>query len=707
MNHTSCCRYLVPQHLLALTLTLGLLLLPQPHIARAQELEQAVIRVPKADVYCGPNSDYYSTMQLKRGERVEIIEKGIDGWVSIIPPSQSFCWIAGRDCKLLPSGKEIEIVADRTVCWIGSTLKQTEYRWQSELNRGTRIAILGEAQRRAEDGSSQLWYRIAPPEDELRWVRIEHLGTAEEVAAVVTASAQQPVTSQANASRKSKNSEKSVLAENSGKPDRKISLAAAYEPSAAPKPPRTFNPNTNAANMNPIQPASTSFSPGPNAAGYFDQDTSPRNTFARPIQRPRPANMNPANMQPSAMASNAMQPAPNWDQFQAFPTQNSNPMMSPMAAQPNGGSRYASTPAGPVEWFFSDFLHRSDGGHSPGPMMPTPDAYVNPRPTPASNGYAGNNPNYGGSPYGERTYSPDQPFQSRVSQLPRPRRRSLDPASGNYRDDSSLLAVSPRDSWDEAALQAPNSLGNIANSMTAAATADYRSGSYGPTPVGTGYATTTNWHGINTPANTLLTSATSQPATSQPATWQSATANEDAYAAVNISSPELQQIQLSLSSEVAKPIEQWNLASYKATIEQRLQQSSDPLYRGEARLLIDRIDAFIQLKNRSTHTVPAVNNAAPLGPLMPSNPETPATWINASQYDASGWLVPVHATHTGQPEYAITDDRGNTLAYVTAVPGVNLRRHLRQPVGLKGRRGYLADLNANHIVAERVVSLQR
>jgi hypothetical protein len=105
--------------------------------------------------------------------------------------------------------------------------------------------------------------------------------------------------------------------------------------------------------------------------------------------------------------------------------------------------------------------------------------------------------------------------------------------------------------------------------------------------------------------------------------------------------------------------------------------------------------------------VPAANNTPTYAPLAPSNPETPATWINASQYDASGWLVPVHATHAGQPEYAITDDRGNTLAYVTAVPGVNLRRYLRQPVCLKGRRGYLSELAANHIVVERVVSLQR
>lgn len=696
MTHPLCCRSSAPQHLLITTLALVLVLLTQHRHSCAQELEQAVIRVAKADVHCGPNSDYYSTMQLKRGERVEIVEKGIDGWVSIVPPSQSFCWIAGRDCKLLPNGKEVEIVAARTVCWIGSTLKQTEYRWQSELNRGTRVAILGEAQRVGEDGTSQLWYRIAPLADELRWVRVEHLGTAEEVAesAVVTASAQQPT-----AARPKRNQEKSILSDNSGKPDRKVSLATAYEPIAAPKPPRTLNPAANATHMNPIQPASTGFQPGPTAAGYFDQDQSPRNTFARPVQRPRPAPMGPMHsnpMQSRPAHAGGMQPATNWEQYQAFPTQTPGPYGMPAGGD---GSRYASTPVGPFEWFFSDFLHRNDGDNAPMSMAPTPDAYVNQGPTPAQAPYAAQGAySQQGSynqqgPYPARNYSPDQPFQSRISQLPRPRRRSMEPASNGLSNDSTMLAGDPRSTWQDAALQAPNSLGNIANSMSQAATADYRSDQAAT------YATTTNWHGINVPGNSITNNVLQSSANTS--------TNDEAYAAVNISSPELQQIQLSLSNEVAKPIEQWNLANYKSVIEERLQQSSDPLFRGEARLLIDRIEAFIQLKNRSTHTVPAANNTPTYGPLMPSNPETPATWINASQYDASGWLVPVHATHTGQPEYAITDDRGNTLAYVTAQPGVNLRRYLRQPVGLKGRRGYLADLSANHIVVERVVSLQR
>lgn len=684
MNQPLCCRPVAPQHLLQFALALAFALLTQQPQASAQELEQAIIRVAKANVHCGPSADYYATMQLQRGDRVEIVEKGIDGWVSIVPPSQSFCWIAGRDCKLLANGKEIEIIADKTICWIGSTLKQTEYRWQSELARGTKVTILGEAQRQNDDGSNQLWYRIAPANDELRWVRIEHLGTADDLQSnhlgkddlgtnnsATTAVQRSNSNSATTPSQRSASKEKSVLSENTGKPDRKISLATAYEPIAAPRPPRTLVPADNASPIQPTTPSPSTFQPGPTAAGYFDQQPSPRNTFVRPTPAPQFSAMARGD-RPTPRAT----PTPQWDQFQAFPSQRPAPN-----ARPSGQitASYTSQPGSPLEWLFADFIHRNDNGNAPNSMIPTPDTTV-------QNAQAANR----GS-YPERTYSPDQPFQSRIAQLPRPGRRPLNPGIENGGNNYPTLAADPSSRWQSTDPQSLNSPMPKDNFNSQASSAGYRSDQ------ASSYTTTSNWHGIQTPGNNVATASSSGPLTEP----------SDASAPVNISSPELQQIQVALSSEVAKPIEQWNLASFKSTIEERMQQSNDPLYRGEARLLIERIDAFIQVKNRSTHTVPAVNQVPTPSPLMPSNPETPLMWINAGQYDASGWLVPVHATHTGQPEYAITDDRGNTIAYVTAPPGVNLRRYLRQPVGLKGRRGYLPELSANHIVVERAVSLQR
>lgn len=628
----------------------------------------AIIRSNKAEVYCGPSLEYYATHALKRGDRVTIIEQQVDGWVAITPPDDSFCWIAARDCKLLPSGQEVEITAQRTVCWIGSHLPQTDFRWQSDLPQGSKVKILSEATRQEADGSEQLWYRIAAPAEEIRWIRVEHLGTFESLAgdsAVVTASA--VVTEPKNQTPSTKEKDKNSTSND--KPSRKIQLDPSYQPAAAPKPPRRLNPSRKDSELSPIQPAA--------AYGPVTEPTP----ASSPRRLPTRVATNSSPMRPAPPATgtgtNANGPV-NWDQFQAFPTGTPAPYASsanPTSAM-NGanGTPYASTPVSPIEWLFGDFVHRSGGAPTPTSMTPMPDSQLAQANQPARN-YASADP---------------LAYRSRVSQLPRPRRRNSSdtPAtqlagnetSGSYGTGSNrdFELRNPR-----APFTYPNALGH--NSF---ATAGYDLASDSAN-----FATTSSWHGIPQPGISLASGANAQSGT-------------DMYAPVNISSPDLQSIQLSLSAEVAKPIEQWNLASFKAATEAKLNSGNDALYRGEARLLLDRIDAFIQLKNRSV-TGQAVAPVTPNAPLVPSNPISPSTWVNASQYDASGWLVPVHATHSGQPEYAITDDRGNTLAYVSAQPGVNLRRYLRQPVGLKGRRGYLGDLSANHIVVDRITPLQR
>jgi hypothetical protein len=76
------------------------------------------------------------------------------------------------------------------------------------------------------------------------------------------------------------------------------------------------------------------------------------------------------------------------------------------------------------------------------------------------------------------------------------------------------------------------------------------------------------------------------------------------------------------------------------------------------------------------------------------------------QGDASGWLVQVHTSQPGQPEYALTDDTGNVVSYVQSTASLNLRRYLQQPVMVHGARGYIPSLAAKQIVAERVVRLR-
>ncbi|MEY4568117.1 MAG: hypothetical protein RLY14_3087 [Planctomycetota bacterium] len=667
MNHRSCCRWQASiQHLTANLLVCVWLFcstaLCVGTVVAGEEV--AVIRSAKATVHCGPGNEYYATQELRKGERVWVVDRDASGWVAIQPPLGSYCWLSAKETKLLPNGREVEIVGGQAVCWVGSLVKQSDYRWQSQLSVGTKVNIQDETQRTQADGTQQLWYRIDPPAGEMRWVRIEHLGAVDEVAegisiaavpssdpkasagqndsAVKTASATEVVDSKAKSS--------------SRKIDRKVQLASNYEPVAAPKPPRRLSPSSiNSSEMRAIQPASAT---SPVAA-------RPVSESQRPSSRPNP------------------RPSPDgevdWDQWQAFPTSKPRVPNRPVPQQ------QSSTAVSPMEWIFSDFLHRGEGAGQVDPNDMRPIA----NPSPSQRGSAGD----------AREDSQLGPYRARTSELPRPRRRNggeptlarrspdlmegtlenrrLDYASRDYRSDGSLAYQrDPREPF------------RPFGSERFATAAYSESGSQRDWPQ------QSSWHGIGTMASSASESAM----------------GVDAYAPVSISSPSLQQQQLELSAAVAKPIEQWNLVAFRNSLEEQIAQSGDPLFRGEARLLLDRVEAFIQLKNRALGGNSAMGlwrGAAPEQSGQAAAPASPTAWVNASQYDATGWLVPVHATHPGQPEYALSDDRGNTLAYVSALPGVNLRRYLRQPVGLKGRRGFLSELSANHIVVDRVVQLER
>jgi hypothetical protein len=87
-------------------------------------------------------------------------------------------------------------------------------------------------------------------------------------------------------------------------------------------------------------------------------------------------------------------------------------------------------------------------------------------------------------------------------------------------------------------------------------------------------------------------------------------------------------------------------------------------------------------------------------------PAASPTSVSVQSYDATGWLVPVHATTPGQPTHAITDDGGRILAYVTSRAGLDLDSYINQAVGIFGLRGYLPRLQAGHIQAQRIVTLR-
>jgi hypothetical protein len=121
----------------------------------------------------GPGDEYYVTSNLPQGSKVTIYKEAPGGWLAIQPPSDSFSWVSGERLWRSADAGIGEVVGSGAVAWIGSAVEDVaEHRWQVELHPGEQLTLLGEKQVARIDGpGDSLWYRVAPPSGEFRWVR--------------------------------------------------------------------------------------------------------------------------------------------------------------------------------------------------------------------------------------------------------------------------------------------------------------------------------------------------------------------------------------------------------------------------------------------------------------------------------------------------------------------------------------------------------
>jgi hypothetical protein len=140
------------------------------------------------------------------------------------------------------------------------------------------------------------------------------------------------------------------------------------------------------------------------------------------------------------------------------------------------------------------------------------------------------------------------------------------------------------------------------------------------------------------------------------------------------------------------------LAAIRSRALQLVERSPTAADRGQARLLLDKINQF--------EDAFAVAGQGPLGAAAAAT-ETAAGSPYAPRYDAKGWLKPVVSRNKPAAPYAIVDEDGKPLCFVTPSPGLNIARYANKEVGLFGKRGYIESLKTPHVVAERVIDLER
>jgi len=225
---------------------------------------------------------------------------------------------------------------------------------------------------------------------------------------------------------------------------------------------------------------------------------------------------------------------------------------------------------------------------------------------------------------------------------------------------------------------------------------------------------TTAWHGLNPSLRTLA-----------PLSPDNSNHEEDPE---EFQTPEIQSALVQLTREVASPTEDWNFSALRNQAASWVENGATAMVRGEARLLVERIERFESLRQRTlgfaqdtsrvaqqsfdNAAIASVRPASNVSPALANtgangNVVSNAVATNAvTEGDASGWLVQVHTSIKGQPEFALTDDAGKVITYVQSTASLNLRRYLQQPVTVYGVRGYIPNLAAKQILAERVVRMR-
>ncbi len=173
---------------------------------------------------------------------------------------------------------------------------------------------------------------------------------------------------------------------------------------------------------------------------------------------------------------------------------------------------------------------------------------------------------------------------------------------------------------------------------------------------------------------------------------------------------ELTDTELALSIMVAEEATVWNFDRLTLKADDLLVQAETAVERGRARLLVNKIARFEDIKQRH-HAVNSMRDdveqrntqLADLSRVRGTVDERP----DDDKYDGRGRLTRVVAPKLGAPRYAIVDEEsGDVRCYVTPAPGMNLGHYLGRTVGINGVRGYMPEQKAQHVMAKHITSLE-
>jgi hypothetical protein len=206
--------------------------------------------------------------------------------------------------------------------------------------------------------------------------------------------------------------------------------------------------------------------------------------------------------------------------------------------------------------------------------------------------------------------------------------------------------------------------------------------------------------------------------------------------------PRVAELQLRLSQIVVGPPMSWQFAGLHEETAALLANEPSPETREQLRNLVDRIAAFESIQTRRLQPEPptaaaagatlaegiaasaanglAAGNASDVLARVRRDLDrdggiTPTPDLTARDsdrraaealYDAVGTLKPVVSRRSNAPQFALVDDHGDVVTFVTAAPDVNLQAYIGQRIGVRGSRGFMPEYRQAHVAATRITPLE-
>lgn len=177
----------------------------------------------------------------------------------------------------------------------------------------------------------------------------------------------------------------------------------------------------------------------------------------------------------------------------------------------------------------------------------------------------------------------------------------------------------------------------------------------------------------------------------------------------------LSQMEIVVSRMVATEPTAWNFGELQRRGESLLERSTSAVERSRIRMFLGKLARFedirvryAQLAETRTQTALVDEQLRSVGgelpkPAPPANIEAATTATNdVSRYDGVGRLTQIVLSADASPTYALSDDRGEMIAYVVAAPGVNLRQYVGLDVGINGIKGFVPEERLAKLTAKRI-----